>query len=77
MSRSRLVPGAEVGVPIEGERALLLGEVLGDDEFEAGKGRQVRHRRRVRWGVRADRTDVRPPALLQDPRSLFRVHLTT
>jgi hypothetical protein len=66
-----LAPGSEVALPIEGERALLLGEVLGDYEFDARKGVHARHRRRVRWGGRVTRSDVRPPALLQDPRTLF------
>ncbi|PRY13913.1 MSMEG_6728 family protein [Kineococcus rhizosphaerae] len=70
-----LAPGDEVAVPIESERALLLGEVVGDYEFSSAKGVCVRHRRRVRWGGRAARTDVRPPAMLQDPRALFCVDL--
>lgn len=70
-----LDPGTEVALPIEGERALLLGEVVGEYEFDARKGVVARHRRRVRWGGRVSRTDVRPPALLQDPRPLFSVPL--
>jgi len=69
-------PGDEVGVPIEGEQALLLGEVLGDYEFAPHGGAGARHRRRVRWGGRTVRAAVRPPAALQDPRALFRVSLT-
>jgi len=70
-----LAVGDAVAVPIESERALLLGEVVGDYEFTAAKGVSVRHRRAVRWGGRADRNDVRPPALLQDPRAVFAVDL--
>lgn len=70
-------PGDEVGVPIEGERALLVAEVLGEYEFAAHGGAGARHRRRVRWGGRVVRASVRPPAALQDPRALFRVPLTS
>ena len=70
-----LAPGTEVALPIEGEQALLLGEVVGEYEFDARKGVSARHRRRVRWGGRAARADVRPPALLQDPRPLFCVDI--
>ena len=70
-----LEPGTEVALPIEGDRALLLGEVVGEYEFDVRKGVLARHRRRVRWIGRADRSDVRPPALLQDPRPLFSVPL--
>ncbi|WP_369052738.1 MSMEG_6728 family protein [Kineococcus terrestris] len=66
-----LAPGDEVGLPVEREEAVLLGEVLGGYEFDGRKGVAVRHRRRVRWNGRAERADVRPPALLQDPRRLF------
>ncbi|NIZ90500.1 hypothetical protein F1544_05685 [Kineosporiaceae bacterium B12] len=66
-------PGDEVAVPIEGEQALLVGEVLGEYEFAAHGGAGARHRRRVRWGGRVVRAAVRPPAALQDPRALFRV----
>lgn len=71
-----LSPGDEVAVPVEREGALLLGEVVGEYEFASGKGVAVRHRRAVRWGGRAERADVSPPALLQDPRHLFCVDLT-
>ncbi|WP_432561431.1 MSMEG_6728 family protein [Kineococcus sp. SYSU DK003] len=70
-----LAPGDEVAVPIEHERALLLGEVMGEYEFETRKGFTVRHRRRVRWNGRAAREDVQPPALLQDPRKMFCVDI--
>ena len=68
---NELAPGDEVALPIERERALLLGEVLGEYEFDGRKGVLARHRRRVRWGGRVQRADVQPPALLQDPRKLF------
>ncbi|WP_432523117.1 MSMEG_6728 family protein [Kineococcus sp. SYSU DK006] len=68
---NELEPGDEVALPIEGERALLLGEVVGEYEFDARKGVVAPHRRRVRWGGRVARSDVQPPALLQDPRKLF------
>jgi hypothetical protein len=70
-----LDPGTEVALPIEGDQALLLGEVVGEYEFDARKGVLARHRRKVRWGGRAARRDVEPPALLQDPRPLFSVPL--
>ncbi|WP_432513868.1 MSMEG_6728 family protein [Kineococcus sp. SYSU DK001] len=70
-----LAPGDEVAVPIEGERALLLGEVVGEYEFAPGRDVTVRHRRATRWGGRAARSDVRPPAMLQDPRSMFCIDL--
>ena len=70
-----LEPGSEVALPIEDGQALLLGEVVGEYEFDARRGVQARHRRRVRWGGRAARGDVRPPALMQDPRPLFSVPL--
>ncbi len=73
---NELTPGDEVAVPVEREGALLLGEVVGEYEFASGKGVSVRHRRAVRWGGRAERADVSPPALLQDPRHLFCVDLT-
>ncbi|NAZ81299.1 hypothetical protein GTR02_05670 [Kineococcus sp. R8] len=70
-------PGDDVALPIEGERALLVGEVLGEYEFAPHAGAGARHRRRVRWGGRAVRAAVRPPAALQDPRALFRVTLAS
>ncbi|MEZ0494538.1 MSMEG_6728 family protein [Kineococcus sp. TBRC 1896] len=70
-----LAPGDEVAVPVERDGALLLGEVVGEYGFASGKGVSVRHRRAVRWGGRAERADVCPPALLQDPRDLFCVDL--
>ncbi len=35
------------------------------------------HRRRVRWQGRIHRSDVEPPALLQNPRALFPVPIST
>ncbi|WP_104434087.1 MSMEG_6728 family protein [Kineococcus xinjiangensis] len=66
-----LTPGDEVAVPIEGERALLLGEVVGAYRFADPRTGPPPHRRAVRWLGRAERSDVVPPAALQDPRSLF------
>ncbi|GAA4962374.1 MSMEG_6728 family protein [Kineococcus glutinatus] len=68
-----LAPGDEVGVPIEGERALLLGEVVGDYAFVDPRAGWPPHRRPVRWLGRAERGQVVPPAALQDPRALFPV----
>jgi hypothetical protein len=65
--------GDEVGLPIEGEQALLVGEVVGDYTFVPRKGAPAPHRRAVRWGGRVARSAVLPPARLQDPRRLFRV----
>ncbi len=71
-----LAPGDEVALPVEREEALLLGEVLGGYEFDGRKGVTARHRRRVRWGGRVTRSDVQPPAMLQDPRRLFCVDVS-
>ncbi|MEJ5915649.1 MSMEG_6728 family protein [Pseudokineococcus sp. 1T1Z-3] len=65
--------GDEVGLPIEGEQALLVGEVVGDYTFVPRKGAPAPHRRAVRWGGRLPRAAAQPPAALQDPRRLFRV----
>ncbi len=60
-----------LGVPIEEGTALLVGRVAGGYEFD---GRSpAPHRRPVRWARRIERSDVRPPAAMQDPRALFRV----
>ena len=66
--------GDEVAVPVQGEHALLLGEVTGDYVF-AGPRALVPHRRPVRWLDVVPRAAVDRPAVLQDPRSLFRVSL--
>jgi Pyrimidine dimer DNA glycosylase len=63
--------GDEVAVPIESGKGLLLGRVTGDYTFVADP--PTCHRRRVRWEGRLDRSQVDPPASLQDPRTLFRV----
>ncbi|SDQ18767.1 MSMEG_6728 family protein [Quadrisphaera sp. DSM 44207] len=68
-----VAPGDEVAVPVQGGRALLLGEVAGDYAFAADS--PVCHRRPVRWRDVVPRAAVHRPAVLQDPRSLFRVHL--
>jgi Pyrimidine dimer DNA glycosylase len=66
--------GDEVAVPVQGGRALLLGEVTGEYAF-AGGHTEVPHRRPVRWLDVVPRAAVDRPAVLQDPRSLFRVVL--
>ncbi|WP_298805551.1 MSMEG_6728 family protein [uncultured Pseudokineococcus sp.] len=67
--------GDEVGLPIEGERALLVGEVVGDYAFVPRRGAPAPHRRPVRWGGRLARSAALPPAALQDPRRLFQVRV--
>jgi hypothetical protein len=68
-------PGDVVGLLVDGGAALVVGEVVGDYAFgapeEALSG--VLHSRRVHWHGTVPRAAVRPPALLQDPRNLFRV----
>jgi hypothetical protein len=65
--------GDTVALPIERGAALLLGEVVGDYLFE---GRELLpHRRPARWDRVVPRAAARPPATLQDPRSLFTVVL--
>jgi hypothetical protein len=65
--------GDRVALPIEDGAALLIGEVIGDYEFQ---GRELLpHRRRARWGRVVPRTAALPPATLQDPRALFQVTL--
>lgn len=66
-------PGDRVAVPVEQGGALLLGEVTGGYVY-AGAG-PLPHRRSVRWSRVVPRSAVRPPATLQDPRSLFTVVL--
>ncbi len=54
-----------------GGTGLLLGEVTGDSVFD---GRELLpHRRPVCFDRVVPRGAVRPPASMQDPRSLFRV----
>ena len=70
-----LAVGDEVGLPIEREQALLVGEVVGDYAFLPRKGVPAPHRRAVRWGGRLPRAAALPPAALQDPRRLFRIRV--
>jgi hypothetical protein len=71
---SDLVIGDEVAVPIPGDdNHLQLGVVTSDYEFSRRANTLAPHRRRVRWASRLDRSDVRPPALMQNPRKLFPV----
>jgi len=67
--------GDEVAVPVQGERALLVGVVTGEYVF-AGVQALVPHRRAVRWLDVAPRAALERPAALQDPRALFRVALS-
>jgi len=65
--------GEEVGVPVEGGRALLLGTVRGG-YAHCGDGTAPVHRRPVEWGDgRLPRDHLRPRGALQDPRELFSV----
>jgi hypothetical protein len=69
---SDLAIGDEVAVPIpDDDNHLQLGVVTSDYEFSRRANTLVPHRRRVRWASRLDRSDVRPPALMQNPRRLF------
>lgn len=66
-----VAPGDLAAVPIDGGRALLVGEVAGEYRFE---GRELLpHRRPVRWRSVVPRSAVHRPWLLQDPRALFPV----
>lgn len=68
-----MAPGDRVALPIEHGAGLLLGEVVGDYDFQ---GRELLpHRRPVRWDRVVPRSAALPPATLQDPRALFRVVL--
>jgi hypothetical protein len=66
--------GDEVAVPVQEGRALLLGEVAGEYSYR-GAYAGIPHRRPVRWLTVVPRAAVDRPAVLQDPRSLFRVAL--
>lgn len=69
--------GDPVGVPVEGGAGLLVGTVTGGyQHLGLRRSDGLRHARTVRWDRRVARSAVRPPALLQDPRSLFRVPVT-
>jgi hypothetical protein len=68
-----MAPGDRVALPIEHGAGLLLGEVVGDYDFQ---GRELLpHRRPVQWDRVVPRSAALPPATLQDPRALFRVVL--
>jgi hypothetical protein len=68
-----VAPGDLVALPIEHGAALLLGEVVGDYAFA---GRELLpHRRPAHFDRVVPRSAARPPAILQDPRALFRVTL--
>ena len=70
---TEVTEGDEVAVPVEEGRGLLLGRVTGGYRFTADD--PVPHRRPVRWLDVVPRAAVDRPAVLQDPRSLFRVVL--
>lgn len=74
---SDLQDGDEVAVvdPSDPDE-LMLGELIGDYEFSTRGAPLTPHRRRVRWRGTIERSDVTPPALLQNPRSLFPVSAT-
>jgi hypothetical protein len=66
--------GDPVALLLDEGTTLRLGEVVGGYEFVPDAGpRALVHRRQVRWHGSLSRGDVWPPAVLQDPRSLFRV----
>ena len=67
--------GDLVGTPVEGDTALLVGEVTGDYAFAPASVGGPLHRRPVRWDRRLPRSAVRPPSALQDPRRLFDVRV--
>jgi hypothetical protein len=65
--------GSVVAVPVEDERALLLGTVRGG-YTRSPDGTHPVHRRPVTWdGGRVPRAALRPLGVLQDPRELFAV----
>jgi hypothetical protein len=79
-----MAPGDLVAVPVEGGRSLVVGEVASGYRFAPGSDPGgttasgdpwLPHVRRVDWRDTVPRAAVRPPATLQDPRTLFRVHL--
>ncbi|MCZ4553757.1 MSMEG_6728 family protein [Gordonia rubripertincta] len=74
---SDLDVGDLVAVPVAGEDHLELGSITGRYEFVRRSNTLTPHRRRVRWQGRIHRSDVEPPALLQNPRALFPVPIST
>ncbi|MFE0751766.1 MSMEG_6728 family protein [Gordonia sp. NPDC058843] len=74
---SDLAPGDEVAVVDPSDPDVLaLGELIGDYEFSMRGATLTPHRRRVRWTGTLERSAVSPPALLQNPRTLFPVSVT-
>ncbi len=74
--------GDMVATPLEGGRELAVGEITGGYRFTGtgsggatGDDAWLPHVRTVRWRETLPRSAVHPPATLQDPRPLFRVHL--
>ncbi|MCZ4650114.1 MSMEG_6728 family protein [Gordonia amicalis] len=73
-----LTPGDEVAVVDPGDPEILrLGEIEGDYEFTRRGKTLAPHRRRVRWTGTLARASVLPPALLQNPRTMFPVPVET
>ncbi|MEO9326568.1 MSMEG_6728 family protein [Gordonia aurantiaca] len=71
-----LAVGDEIGVVDPGDPGVLeLAEIVGDYEFSGRATALVPHRRRVRFVGKVGRDRVEPPALLQNPRTLFPVRL--
>lgn len=66
-------PGDLVGLLVEQDASLLVGEVTGGYSF-TGAG-PLPHRRPVRWQRVVPRSAAVRPAALQDPRGLFRAVL--
>ncbi|HYY12188.1 MAG TPA: MSMEG_6728 family protein [Kineosporiaceae bacterium] len=60
------------GLPDDGPDLPDVPALVGTDAVL----QKLRHRRDVRWHGEVPRAAVRPPAQLQDPRSLFRVRLS-
>ncbi len=80
-----LAPGDHVATPLDGGRELAVGVLTGDYRFCGHGGPApggapeaepvLPHRRGVRWQDTLPRAAVHPPATMQDPRPLFRVHV--
>lgn len=75
---SDLAIGDEVAVlhPTSTDPTLMLGVVDGDYRFSARGATLSPHRRHVRWSGTLTRSEVIPPALLQNPRTLFPASVT-